>query len=72
MRQAHWNREDMASPAPRLAIPTYRPGTANHCPSCTHSHWLIGRLTAECAVCGTALPIAVGAPAAFRYLAHAA
>lgn len=54
------------------AIATYRPGSANHCPACARSHWLIGRATAECAFCGTALPLAVGAPPAFRWLANAA
>lgn len=37
---------------------TYHRGSANHCPACTKSNWLIGRTTAECAFCGTALPLA--------------
>jgi hypothetical protein len=40
--------------------PTYRPLEANHCPGCGHSHWLIGRSTAECAYCATALPLMTG------------
>jgi hypothetical protein len=28
------------------------------CPGCGRSHWLIGRATAECAFCATALPLA--------------
>ncbi|MDT7934364.1 MAG: hypothetical protein RQ833_07150 [Sphingomonadaceae bacterium] len=54
------------------AIASYRPDSANHCPGCARSHWIVGRLTAECAFCGTAMPIATGAPPAFRWLANAA
>lgn len=35
----------------------YRPGEANHCPGCSKTQWIVGRLTAECAFCATALPI---------------
>ena len=35
----------------------YRPNEANHCPGCGGSHWMIGRLMAECAFCSTALPL---------------
>jgi hypothetical protein len=28
------------------------------CPGCGRAHWLIGRATAECAFCSTALPLA--------------
>lgn len=38
-------------------IPLYHLGEVNHCPGCLRSHWLIGRSTAECAFCGTALPL---------------
>jgi len=38
--------------------PAYRTGGANHCPGCGRSHWLVGRSTAECAFCATAIPIA--------------
>lgn len=38
------------------AIP-YRMGERNYCPGCTRQHWHIGRLTAECAFCGTAIPM---------------
>lgn len=34
----------------------YRPGL--HCPGCGRSHWHVGRVTAECAFCATALPLA--------------
>lgn len=39
----------------------YRPDEANRCPGCGRSHWIVGRVTAECAFCATALPIAVSA-----------
>lgn len=39
----------------------YRQQETNHCPGCGNSHWMIGRLTAECAFCGTALPLISGA-----------
>lgn len=35
----------------------YRDHENNHCPGCGRSHWLIGRLMAECAFCATALPL---------------
>ena len=35
----------------------YRDRQVNHCPGCGRSHWLIGRLMAECAFCDTALPL---------------
>jgi len=60
-------------PAPRNATPTlaarlslrqngyvivYHADTVNHCPSCGKSHWWVGRITAQCAFCATALPLA--------------
>lgn len=35
----------------------YRDQETNHCPGCGRAHWHIGRLMAECAFCGTALPL---------------
>lgn len=35
----------------------YREGQVNHCPGCGRSHWHVGRLSAECAFCATALPL---------------
>lgn len=35
----------------------YRDGEVNHCPGCGRTHWIIGRLSAECAFCTTALPL---------------
>jgi hypothetical protein len=52
-----------ATPLRRLAsrgwLPLYHQDTVNHCPSCGHTHWHIGRATAECAFCETALPLAM-------------
>jgi hypothetical protein len=39
---------------------TYRMGGNNPCPGCGRSHWHIGRISAECAFCGAALPLAGG------------
>ena len=38
-------------------LPLYHQGEVNRCPGCLRSQWLIGRSTAECAFCGTALPL---------------
>ncbi len=38
-------------------IPLYHAGEVNHCPSCTRRQWIVGRMVAECAFCGTALPL---------------
>lgn len=35
----------------------YRDHETNHCPGCGRMHWYIGRVMAECAFCGTALPL---------------
>jgi hypothetical protein len=35
----------------------YHDGEVNHCPGCGRTHWLVGRVSAECAFCGTALPL---------------
>src|SRR5438045_8695577 len=36
----------------------YRANADNHCPGCGRSHWYIGRISAECGFCGTAVPLA--------------
>lgn len=38
---------------------SYHENETNHCPGCGRTHWLIGRLTAECAFCSTAIPLNV-------------
>lgn len=37
----------------------YKENETNYCPGCGRTHWHIGRITAECAFCGTALSIEV-------------
>ena len=37
---------------------SYREAEVNHCPGCGRTHWYIGRMSAECAFCATALPLA--------------
>jgi hypothetical protein len=39
----------------------YRANTLNHCPGCGRSQWFIGRVSAECGFCGTAVPLAEAA-----------
>ena len=36
----------------------YRANADNHCPGCGRSQWFIGRFSAECGFCGTAVPLA--------------
>jgi hypothetical protein len=36
----------------------YRANESNHCPGCGRSQWFIGRISAECGFCGTAVPLA--------------
>jgi hypothetical protein len=40
--------------------PIYHPNVVNHCPGCGRTHWYIGRITAECAFCTTAIPLKDG------------
>lgn len=35
----------------------YHHQDSNHCPACGRQHWIVGRVTAECAFCETALPL---------------
>jgi len=51
VRQAH-------DPAGRGYHVVYREQEVNHCPGCGRTHWIIGRVSAECAFCATALPLA--------------
>lgn len=39
--------------------PMYHSDIVNRCPGCGKSHWYVGRFSAECAYCETALPLAV-------------
>ena len=45
-------------PAARGYHVVYREHEVNHCPGCGRTQWLIGRMSAECAFCTTALPLA--------------
>ena len=45
------------NPSARGYHAVYHDGEINHCPGCGRSHWYIGRLSAECGFCGTALPL---------------
>lgn len=45
------------NPALRGYHAVYRENTVNHCPGCGRTHWMIGRMLAECGFCGTALPL---------------
>ena len=44
-------------PAGRGYHVVYREHEVNHCPGCGRTQWLIGRMSAECAFCSTALPL---------------
>jgi hypothetical protein len=35
----------------------YRTGVVNFCPGCGRAHWYVGRFSAECAFCATAIPL---------------
>ena len=45
-------------PAVRGYHAVYRQNETNHCLACGRSHWLVGRVSAECGFCGAALPFA--------------
>ncbi len=49
-------RDLLDDPARRGYHVVYRENQVNHCPGCGRSHWYVGRLSAECGFCGTALP----------------
>ena len=50
----------------------YHQDIINKCPGCGKSHWHVGRMSAECAYCQTALPLAMVAaqPASPRFTQH--
>lgn len=45
-------------PQSRGYQPAYHLDIVNRCPGCGNSHWHVGRFSAECAHCETALPFA--------------
>jgi hypothetical protein len=60
VRQALAMAGDGFDPARRGFHAVYRAAEVNHCPGCGRSHWLVGRVTAECGFCSTALPLEAG------------
>ena len=48
----------LADPRMRGFHAVYRKDEINHCPACGRTHWYIGRLSAECGFCGTAMMLA--------------
>ena len=50
-------RRDPFNPSLRGYHAVYREQETNHCPGCGRTHWYRGRQLAECAFCGTALPL---------------
>ena len=51
------SRRPAYNPNARGYHAVYHAGEANHCPGCGRTHWIIGRMSAECAFCSTALPL---------------
>ena len=51
------SRRDPFDPGTRGYHAVYRENEVNHCPGCGRTHWYLGRMLAECAFCGTALPL---------------
>ena len=51
------NRAHPHDPARRGYHIVYRANEVNHCPGCGRSHWYVGRFSAECGFCATALPL---------------
>jgi hypothetical protein len=46
------------APEARGYCVVYRDDAVNHCPGCGRTHWYVGRLSAQCGFCETALPLA--------------
>ena len=57
-------------PAPRGFMPLYHADHVNHCPGCSGTNWIIGRFSAECAHCESAIPLADVAAQPMRPLFH--
>ncbi len=49
------------NPVNRGYCPVYREHQVNHCPGCGRTQWYVGRFSAECSFCATALPLAESA-----------
>lgn len=52
--------------------PLYHAGEPNRCPGCGGQHWHVGRMSAECATCATAIPLAdvAAQPMEPRFVVH--
>ncbi len=48
-------------------MPLYYTGESNYCPGCGGRHWHVGRISAQCARCDTALPIAMNGIGEFEF-----
>jgi hypothetical protein len=48
----------------------FRAEQVNHCPGCNGTNWYVGRVTAECGRCGTALPLAEAAATGLDPVGH--
>jgi hypothetical protein len=59
LRSIQETRHDQPSQtlAYRGYCPIYRENEVNNCPGCGRTHWIIGRVSAECCFCATALPL---------------
>jgi hypothetical protein len=58
LRSSPWSAHDLPG---RGYHAVYRQQETNHCPGCGRTHWLVGRISAECGFCATALPFATAA-----------
>jgi hypothetical protein len=58
MGVAIYRREFEVDPSARGHHVVYRLNESNRCPGCGHAQWMVGRITAECVFCGTAVVLA--------------
>lgn len=58
------------NPALRGYHAVYRENAVNHCPGCGRTHWIIGRMLAECGFCATALPLSEACASGFGSPVH--
>lgn len=54
---ASGSKQHPHDPSARGYSVAYRAGQTNFCPGCGRSHWYVGRVSAECGFCATALPL---------------
>jgi hypothetical protein len=62
---------ELTKPRERGFHMLYQPDEPNRCLACGRSHWLVGRVSAECGFCSAALPIACRGEPHHRYAAAA-